>query len=80
MEKAPMLYFDNSTGTFTTEPIPGAQTWQHKSMTGYRAWKRAQANMAAGREQAKRDRAIAEQNRPSPMECLVALLEHWERQ
>jgi hypothetical protein len=78
----PMLYFDTSAGiggTWTTRPIPGAQTWQHKSMAGYKAWKRAQANMAARKAAAEREKSQGASKKWTPLELLQLLLAAPER-
>jgi hypothetical protein len=69
MTQPPTLYFDGQKWTETS--VPGAPSWQHKSWVGYQSWKRSQAHRE--RRQAANDRG-----RVSAMECLWALLAHWE--
>ena len=71
----PKLYYDTKKRTWTETVIQGAVTWQHQTLVGYRAWKRAQLL----REAAKlRHRAIRKGEGASAMDCLRALLAHWE--
>jgi hypothetical protein len=75
----PTLYYNSKTDKWTEEEILGARTWQHKTLLGYQSWKRAQANRAQHLANCRAlERRRRKGQRQHVMECLMALLTHWE--